>query len=99
MSHETHNNANSEIAKSKVAFVSSFWLIVILVGLFIAALNFIPAMAEKEGKGEKKEATEEVHGEKPAAEGEAKEAPKAEAAAPAPAAEAPKEAPIEAEHK
>ena len=99
MSHETHNDGTSEIAKSTVSFKSSFWLAVIIVGLFIASLNFIQVMGKGEGEGEKKEATEATMGEKPAAEGEkakeeakpAAEAPKAEAAKPAeaPKAEAP----------
>ena len=67
MAHETHSETNPAREKSKVSFVSSFWLVVILVGLFIGALNFIPAMSEKEeGKVEKKEATEEMA--KPASE-------------------------------
>lgn len=71
MSHETNNDANSERTKSKVSFTASFWLIIILVGLFVAALNFIPAMSSKEGHGEsaeKHEGTEQEHGVKPTAE-------------------------------
>ncbi len=68
MSHETHTDANTETTKTQISFSSSFWLVVILVGLFVAALNFIPAMSEKEGHGEKTEATSEKHGEQPAAE-------------------------------
>ncbi len=77
MAHETHNETNPAREKTKVSFQSSFWLIIILVGLFIAALNFIPAMSEKEGNGEKKETTEEVKGATPAAETEKKEATEA----------------------
>ncbi len=85
MAHETHNDASSEKNKSIVSFKSSFWLVVILVGLFIAALNFIKVMGEHEGgKVEKTEATE-MKGEKteePAkeAEGAKKEEVKADTA-------------------
>lgn len=58
MAHGTHNDAHSERSKSKVSFKSSFWLVVILVGLFIAALNFISAMSHHEGGEGKHEATE-----------------------------------------
>ncbi len=63
MAHETHNDANSERNKSIVSFKSSFWLVVILVGLFVAALNFINVMKSEEGHEGKAEATE-MHGEK-----------------------------------
>lgn len=62
MAHETHNDAHSERSKSKVSFQSSFWLVVILVGLFIAALNFINVMGHhEEGEGHH-EATEQHAG-------------------------------------
>ncbi len=63
MSHETNSTGTTERSKSKVAFTSSFWLIVILVGLFIASLNFINVMGHGE-EGKEKEATEETHGAK-----------------------------------
>lgn len=60
MAHETHNGVSADRAKSTVSFKSSFWLVVILVGLFIAALNFIKVMGgSHEGKeGEKTETFE-----------------------------------------
>ncbi len=66
MAHETHG-APSEQSKSIVSFKSSFWLVIILVGLFIAALNFIKVMGEgHEGKeGHNTEAA--AHGEGEAA--------------------------------
>ena len=65
MAHETHNSGSSEKDKSIVSFKSSFWLVVILVGLFVAALNFVKVMGtHEESKGEKAEATEEMHGAK-----------------------------------
>jgi hypothetical protein len=59
MSHDTHN-AHSSDNKTILSFRNSFWLVIILVGLFIAALNFIKAESgnEEEGKGEAKEKTE-----------------------------------------
>ena len=78
MAHETHNDANSERNKSIVSFKSSFWLVVILVGLFIAALNFVNVMGEhKEGHEAKAEATEMHEGK-----AEAKEAAKESEAKP-----------------
>jgi hypothetical protein len=42
MAHEAHNDAKQqEEKKSVVSFRSSFWFVIILVGLFIAALNFV----------------------------------------------------------
>ena len=98
MAHETHNDSNSEQSKSIVSFKSSFWLVVILVGLFIAALNFIKVMGNhEEGKGEKAETTE-MHG--AAKEGSEAKEKAAEAAKETPAAEANKaEAPKTEEHK
>jgi hypothetical protein len=103
MSHGTHNDTISERTKSQVSFQSSFWLIVILVGLFIAALNFINVMGKGEEGKEGKAETEEMHGAK--AEGENK-AMKEEAKPAATEAEhkdakeeAPKPAAAPAEHK
>ena len=45
----THHNPHNEVAKSKTAFSASFWLVIILVGLFIAALNFISVMSHDDG--------------------------------------------------
>jgi hypothetical protein len=41
MAHETHHPAEN---KSKVSSASAFWYAVILVGLFIAAVNFVNVM-------------------------------------------------------
>jgi hypothetical protein len=59
MSHDTGHGQSNE-NKSIISFKNSFWLVVIIVGLFIAALNFIKAESgnEEEGKGEAKEKTE-----------------------------------------
>ena len=55
----TGNEAGKE-PQSKVSMNSSFWLVVILVCLFIAALNFIEVMGHsEEGKeGERTESAE-----------------------------------------
>lgn len=77
MAHETHNDAHSERNKSIVSFKSSFWLAVILVGLFVAALNFINAMGEhKEGGHEGKAEATEMHEGKSEAKEAAKEGAK-----------------------
>lgn len=50
--HSTHHHDDShtsERLKSKTAFTSSFWFVLILVGLFIAALNFIEVMGHEGG--------------------------------------------------
>jgi G:T/U-mismatch repair DNA glycosylase len=59
MSHDTHQ-AHGKENKTIISFKNSFWLVIILVGLFIAALNFIQAESapEEEGHGE---ATHEMH--------------------------------------
>ena len=44
-----HHDSHSDEIKSKTAFKSSFWFVIILVGLFIAALNFINVMGSEEG--------------------------------------------------
>jgi hypothetical protein len=49
--HSTHHHHDSHTSgelKSKTAFRSSFWFVLILVGLFIAALNFIEIMGHGE---------------------------------------------------
>ena len=86
MAHETNNATHSDKDKTIISFKSSFWLIVIIVGLFIAALNFIKVMGNgEEGNGGKKEASGEMQGTKS---GEATESnkmteePKPAAAAP-----------------
>ena len=57
MSHEAHNEEHHEgpeidIVKSKSAFSASFWFMLILACLFIAALNFVNVMGQPdEGHG------------------------------------------------
>lgn len=50
MSHETHGHQPTE-KKSVISMRSSFWFVLILVGLFIAALNFISVMSSSHEKG------------------------------------------------
>lgn len=40
MSHDTHHSHSTE-NKAIISFKNSFWLVIILVGLFVAALNFV----------------------------------------------------------
>jgi hypothetical protein len=59
MSHDIHNTQHDQSKEQKVSVVSfknSFWLIIIIVGLFIAALNFIKAESGGEEGG--KDSTE-----------------------------------------
>jgi len=56
MSHDTHHHSEHEggAPKSKISFNSSFWVVVILVGLFIAGVNFVNV----ESKGPEGESAE-----------------------------------------
>jgi hypothetical protein len=97
MSHDTHQEHSKE-NKSVISFKNSFWLVVILAGLFIAAINFVQAESHgEEGKAEGKEKTEMKEGKEAAPEkAEAKVEAKAEAPKPAEGekpADAQKEAP------
>jgi len=78
MSHDTHHGHSTE-NKSIISFKNSFWLVAILVGLFIAALNFVQAESKPEA--------EEHHGHEMKHEGtheaEHHEAPTHEATTPA----------------
>lgn len=51
--HEDTHTAHSGDQKSKTAFVSSFWFVIILVGLFIAAVNFVRIMSSNDEHGNK----------------------------------------------
>lgn len=52
MSHDhEHHNPAGEI-KSKTALRSSFWFMIILVGLFVAAINFVTVMGSEHEEGE-----------------------------------------------
>jgi uncharacterized iron-regulated membrane protein len=62
MSHDTHHGHTAE-NKAKISFGNGFWLVIILVGLFIAALNFIQVESAGEGhEGGHGEATHQAHG-------------------------------------
>lgn len=69
MAHDTHhdtNHASSEMKKSATSYRSAFWFVIILVGLFIAAVNFVNVMGHDEGEGHEGHATE--HASEPAME-------------------------------
>ena len=76
MSHES--NHSSKENPYSTPFRSAFWLVIILVGLYIAGINFVAA--ESGGEEGKKEATEMKVGEKESQKAEATE-PKQEATA------------------
>lgn len=67
MSQNTHQEHSKE-NKTIISFKSAFWLVVIIVGLFIAALNFIKAESGP-GEEETKGNTEMTTTAPPAAEG------------------------------
>jgi hypothetical protein len=72
MSQDTHNEHHKE-NKTIISFKSAFWLVVIVVGLFVAALNFVKAESGPgEEKGEGKEKSEMTSTEPPSAEGQNK---------------------------
>jgi len=58
MSHDPHSghNKQSDINQSKTSLGSSFWLVVIIVVLFIAALNFVNVISNSEEKKEPQKA-------------------------------------------
>jgi hypothetical protein len=60
MSHETHSEgAHGKEFQSTTSMRSSFWLVVILAGLFVAALNFVEIEGKSsEGEGHQTEAVE-----------------------------------------
>ena len=61
MSNDTHQHdpKQSEITKSKVSFSSSFWFIVILIVLFVSALNFVNVMSNSKEEKAEPQKTEE----------------------------------------
>jgi hypothetical protein len=56
MSHDTHGHSKEN--QSIISFKNSFWLVVIIVGLFVAALNFVKAESGSEEDEGTKENTE-----------------------------------------
>ena len=56
MSHDT-NHGNSTENKTIISFKNSFWLVIIIVGLFIAAVNFVKVESAGGEEGEGKETT------------------------------------------
>lgn len=53
MAHETHHATSHSTEKSsKSSMSASFWFVLILVGLFIAAVNFVNVMSNEHEEGE-----------------------------------------------
>ncbi len=86
MSHDTHQDQPQE-NKSIISFKNAFWLVIIIAGLFVGALNFIQAESKGE-EGEGKEKTEIKAGKEAAGEKSEKTEKKAEEPKPAEAAPA-----------
>lgn len=57
MSHDTHHGHSTE-NKTILPFKNAFWLVVIIAGLFVAALNFVQAESGGEGEHAAKEHSE-----------------------------------------
>src|ERR1044071_6189905 len=57
--HHHHEGEHHAEPKSKTSFSASFWFVLILVGLFIASVNFVSVMGHEEGGHE---AATEQHG-------------------------------------
>ncbi|HXS37366.1 MAG TPA: hypothetical protein VN721_11745 [Flavipsychrobacter sp.] len=56
MTQETHHHSEPgtpQERKSILSFRSSFWFVVIIVGFFIAALNYVNIMSNDNGEGNK----------------------------------------------
>lgn len=49
MSHDSHSTPSEANSKPTFSFGSAFWLVVILVGLFVAAVNFVSVMSHDDG--------------------------------------------------
>lgn len=63
MSHDTHTTSQNS-NNPTTGFRSSFWLVVILASLFIAAVNFVGVMSHDSEEGHGEHATEApAHGE------------------------------------
>lgn len=62
MSHDTHSQL-SETKTTSTSFRSAFWFVILLAGLFIAAVNFVNVMghSEEHGEGHEATATEQTH--------------------------------------
>lgn len=64
MSHEAHHDTHHHVEDPKptTSFRASFWFVIILAGLFIAAVNFVSVMSHDEGGHEGGHATEHATG-------------------------------------
>ncbi|MDI9320656.1 MAG: hypothetical protein QM530_09315 [Phycisphaerales bacterium] len=67
MSHNTHEHEHHSASDNpSVAFKSAFYFVLILAGLFVAAIGFVKSMSHDEGghaDGTEQHATHEGHGE------------------------------------
>lgn len=62
MSHEAHHDTHHHTAdKPTTSFRSSVWFVIILVGLFVAAVNFVNVMGhDEEGEGHETHKVEKI---------------------------------------
>lgn len=49
MSHDTHHHAAPVDNRPGSSFTSSIWFVLLLAGLFIAAINFVDVMSHSDG--------------------------------------------------
>ena len=59
--HDTTHHPHNESLRTKTSFTASFWLVIILIGLFIAALNFIEVMGRSNEDSHNGHAAREAH--------------------------------------
>lgn len=59
MSHESHHH--QPVDKPSTSFPSAIWLVLVIVGLFLAAVNFVSAMSSDHESGSGHEAKHEMH--------------------------------------
>ena len=60
MSHDTHQHTEAKGPKTPLG--SAFWFVLVLVFLFIGAVNFVNVMGKDEGEGHDGAKTEAVEG-------------------------------------
>jgi hypothetical protein len=64
MAHEAHHDSHHTPAETKptTSYRAAFWFVIILAGLFVAAVNFVNVMGHDEGGHGAGHETHEAHG-------------------------------------
>lgn len=58
MSHDTHTHHVQEDKRPGSSFTSAIWFVILVVGLFVAAVNFVDVMSHDDGGHDAGHATE-----------------------------------------